>query len=90
MTFVFTKLMLVDFGWHEIPHIYPIAAMLAVMTSNKLTSEFERIERLEERLGRSGRSFARALTILGASVVVAFLVVFPMLYATTFLDRSRL
>ncbi len=90
MTFVFTKLMLVDFGWHEIPHIYPIAAMLAVTTSNKLTSEFDRIERLEERLGRSGKSFKQALTILGASVVVAFLVVFPMLYATTFLDRSKL
>src|SRR3989454_140612 len=89
-TFVFTKLMLVDFGWHEIPHIYPIAAMLAVTTSNKLTSEFDRIERLEERLGRSGKSFKQALTILGASVVVAFLVVFPMLYATTFLDRSKL
>ena len=90
MTFVFTKLMLVDFGWHEIPHIYPIAAMLAVTTSNKLTSEFDRVERLEERLGRSGKSFKQALTILGASVVVAFLVVFPMLYATTFLDRSKL
>jgi len=90
MTFVFTKLMLVDFGWHEIPHIYPISAMLAVMTSNKLTSEFERIERIEERLGRSGKSFRQALTILGASVIVAFLVVFPMLYAMTFLDRSKL
>ena len=82
--------MLVDFGWHEIPHIYPIAAMLAVTTSNKLTSEFDRVERLEERLGRSGKSFKQALTILGASVVVAFLLVFPMLYATTFLDRSKL
>ncbi len=90
MTFVFTKLMLVDFGWHEIPHIYPIAAMLVVASSNKLTSEFDRVERFEEGLGRSGQSFKRAVTILGASVVVAFLVVFPMLYATTFLDRSRL
>jgi len=82
--------MLVDFGWNEIPHIYPIAALLAVMTSNKLTSEFDRIEQIEERLGRSGKSLKQALTILGASVVVAFLVVFPMLYATTFLDRSNL
>jgi len=90
MTFVFTKLMLVDFGWHEIPHIYPISAMLAVMTSNKLTSEFERIERIEARLARGGKSFRQALTILGASMIVAFLVVFPMLYATTFLDRSKL
>jgi len=90
MTFVFTKLMLVDFGWHEIPHIYPISAMLAVMTSNRLTSEFDRIERIEVRLGRSGKSFKRVLTIVGASVVIAFLVIFPMLYVTTFLDRSKL
>ena len=90
MTFVFTKLMLVDFGWNEIPHIYPISAMLVIVTSNKLTSEFDRIERIEERLGRGGQSFKQALLIVAASVIVAFLVLFPMLYATTWLDRSNL
>jgi uncharacterized membrane protein YphA (DoxX/SURF4 family) len=50
MLWVFTKLMLVDFGWDEIPHIYPIGALLAVLTSNHLGTEFDTIQRRERSM----------------------------------------
>src|ERR1700731_1580553 len=59
MLWVFTKLMLVDFGWDEIPHIYPIAATLAVVFSNKARSEFSIIEEIQRKAGREGRSVFR-------------------------------
>ena len=33
---LFTKLMLVDFGWNEIPHLFPIGALAAITFSNRL------------------------------------------------------
>src|ERR671924_696018 len=44
MVYVFTKLMLVDFGWAEIPHLYPIGAFLVVLFSNNLTNEFGKMD----------------------------------------------
>jgi uncharacterized membrane protein YphA (DoxX/SURF4 family) len=44
MFLVMTKLMLIDFGWAEIPHIYLIGALLVVIFSNKLTNELSRFE----------------------------------------------
>ncbi len=90
MIFLFTKLMLVDFGWEEIPHIYPIGALLAVVLSNKLTSSFTPIERRRERAGRDEQPVVQASVVTGASVLIGFLVVFPILYLLTFLDRSSL
>ena len=52
--------MLVDFGWEEIPHIYPIGAFLAVMFSNKLTSECAPLEEVSERLHRQGKRVRQA------------------------------
>jgi hypothetical protein len=89
MIFMFTKLMLVDFGWDEIPHIYPIGAALAVVTSNYLRTEFHLLERLE-RVMRAGSHVKRFALIAAASVAIAFLTVMPMLYALTFTDRSML
>jgi hypothetical protein len=88
--FMFIKLMLVDFGWAEIPHIYPIAALLVIVSSNRLSSDLGPIERAERRLGRSGKSFRRGALVVGAVLLVAFLVIYPLLYYTTFLDRSNL
>ncbi len=59
MAFMFTKLMLVDFGWDEIPHIYPIAAMLVVIFSNRLTSEVDPIEKMDLAAWRAGRPLKR-------------------------------
>lgn len=90
MAFMFTKLMLVDFGWDEIPHIYPIAAMLVVIFSNQLTSEVDPIERLEEDAWRAGKTLKRFAIIGTTAVISAILIVFPLLYIISFFDRSAM
>jgi len=90
MLWVFIKLMLVDFGWEEIPHIYPIAATMAVVFSNKCGSEFAFIERLQHSLRREGRTVFRVASVVVASIVIAVLTVYVLLYALTFVDRSFL
>ena len=89
MCVMFTKLMLVDFGWDEIPHIYPIGCALAVITSNYLRSEFNPLERIE-RLMRRGSPVKRFALMGAFAVGIALLAVMPMLYFLTFTDRSML
>lgn len=89
MCVMFTKLMLVDFGWDEIPHIYPIGCALAVITSNYLRSEFNPLERIE-RLMRQGSAVKRFALMGAFAVGIALLAVMPMLYFLTFTDRSML
>jgi uncharacterized membrane protein YphA (DoxX/SURF4 family) len=89
MLWVFTKLMVVDFGWAEIPHIYPIAALLAIMTSNHLGTEFESVQRIERTL-RLDRPLWRLAIIGGCSLVIAALAVLPLLWGLTFTNRSLL
>ena len=89
MIVMFTKLTLVDFGWDEIPHIYPIGAALAVVTSNYLRSEFGIVERLEQAL-RGGRPVRRVALVAVSAAVIALLAVMPILYLLTFTDRSYL
>jgi hypothetical protein len=81
MIFIFTKLMLVDFGWDEIPHIYPIAALLAIVFSNHLRSELAPIE---ERVRRESRTALRLAEILVPAGALAALVIFPLLWLLTF------
>jgi uncharacterized membrane protein YphA (DoxX/SURF4 family) len=89
MIVMFTKLTLVDFGWDEIPHIYPIGAALAVVTSNHLRSEFGLVERLE-RVLRGGTPVKRYALVAVSAAVIALLAVMPFLYLLTFTDRSYL
>jgi uncharacterized membrane protein YphA (DoxX/SURF4 family) len=89
MIVMFTKLTLVDFGWDEIPHIYPIGAALAVVTSNHLRSEFGIVERLE-RAFRTGAPAKRFALVAASAAGIAFLAIMPMLYFLTFTDRSWL
>jgi uncharacterized membrane protein YphA (DoxX/SURF4 family) len=89
MIFMFTKLTLVDFGWDEIPHLYPIGAALAVVTSNHLRSEFGLLERVERAL-RPGGQMRRLALVAAASALIGFLAVMPMLYLLTFADRALL
>jgi uncharacterized membrane protein YphA (DoxX/SURF4 family) len=89
MLWVFTKLMLVDFGWDEIPHIYPIAALLAVLTSNDLRTEFDPLQKVERAL-RGGRPLRRVALVAVSSVGIAVVAIFPILWALTFSDRSML
>jgi uncharacterized membrane protein YphA (DoxX/SURF4 family) len=88
MLWVFTKLMLVDFGWDEIPHIYPIAALLAVLTSNVLRTEFDLVQKMER--GLRDRPLGRVALVAVSSVGIAVVAIFPLLWALTFSDRSML
>src|SRR5580704_8338195 len=90
MLWVFTKLMLVNFGWEEIPHIYPIAATLAVVFSNKARSEFSIIEEIQRKAGREGRSVFRLASVLVASLAISVVAVYMLVYAFTFINRTNL
>lgn len=83
MVLVFTKLMLVDFGWAEIPHLYPIGAFLAVTFSNNLSDEFYRLEQREAQEAREGKTLQEIAIGLGASAAIAAVAIFPMLVLLT-------
>jgi len=89
MLWVFTKLMIVDFGWAEIPHIYPIGALLAVLTSNHLRTEFDFVQK-RERVLRGSRPLRRFAMVGIASVVIAAVAILPILWGLTFTDRQAL
>ena len=90
MAFTFIKLMVVDFGWEEIPHIYPIGGMLTVIFSNRLSSEFEPLEKIEDRLARQGKTALRYIFVFGFSLGLAGLLLFPPLYVLSFFNRYGL
>jgi uncharacterized membrane protein YphA (DoxX/SURF4 family) len=90
MLIVMTKLMLIDFGWAEIPHIYLIGALLVVIFSNKLTNELSRFEAGQAEAQRRGETLKRLALMILPPVVLAILVVFPMLELLTHSDRSGL
>ena len=85
MVYLFSKLMLVNFGWDEIPHLYPIAAFLVVLSSSNLTNWFENsVDRRAAAAARSGKGVAQhfALSFVLAACL-ASLAVFPMLMLLT-------
>jgi uncharacterized membrane protein YphA (DoxX/SURF4 family) len=90
MGVILTKLMLVDFGWNEVPHLCFIAAMAVIALSNRLKGELDPIEAVEERAGRDGKSLKQAAIIGGTSLGLALAVIFPTLIALTFSDRANL
>jgi hypothetical protein len=87
MVYVFTKLMLVDFGWAEIPHLYPIGAFLAVTFSNHLSNEFYRIEELEAYEARQGKTGREVLVAAVSAVAISVVAIFPMLYFLTLVEH---
>ncbi|MBI4641584.1 MAG: DoxX family membrane protein, partial [Candidatus Tectomicrobia bacterium] len=87
MIYLFTKLMLVDFGWAEIPHLYPIGAFMAVTFSNHHSDEFYRIEEMEEYEERQGKTGLEILIAVIASIVIALIAIFPMLYFLTTVEH---
>src|SRR5262249_18336696 len=84
MVYLFAKLMLVNFGWDEIPHLYPIAAFLVVLSSSNLSNWFEVVDRRAEAVARTGKGFVQhcVLSFLLAACLSA-LAVFPMLALLT-------
>ena len=89
MLWVFTKLMLVDFGWDEIPHIYPIGALLAVLTSNDLHTEFDLVQKTERAM-RGDQPLRRFALVAVSSVVIAVVAILPILWGLTFSNRAML
>lgn len=87
MAFTFIKLMVVDFGWEEIPHIYPIGGVLSIIFSNQLSSDFQKVEEVEIRLARHGETGKRIAFVLGFSIFTSFILLFPWLYIISFFDR---
>lgn len=83
MVYVFTKLMIVDFGWAEIPHLYPIAAFLVVLFSNNLSSEFSGIERKAKYAIRDRQYDVALIRTLFIAIVLAALAIYPMLMLLT-------
>jgi uncharacterized membrane protein YphA (DoxX/SURF4 family) len=90
MIWVLAKLMLVNFGFEEIPHIYPIAATMAIVFSSKVGSEFSFVERMQQKAAREGKPLLRIATVGVASLAIAVVTVYALLYALTFIDRSHL
>ena len=90
MVFVMTKLMLIDFGWPEIPHIYLIGALLVVVFSNNLTNELSPFEAAQEEARRRGDMLARFALMIAPPVALAILVIFPVLELLTHANRSGL
>jgi len=89
MVYLFAKLMLVDFGWNEIPHLYPIGAFMIVCFSNNLSDEFYRVEQKDEQLAREGKNVVEVLFSIGMAVIFAAVAVFPMLYLLTKVQHPR-
>jgi hypothetical protein len=87
---IFTKLMLVDFGWNEIPHLFPIGALTAITFNNRLKAELDPIEALADRADRDGKTLKRAAIIGGTALGLGVVLIFPILFALTFIDRSNL
>src|SRR5262249_54272772 len=85
MVYVFTKLMVVDFGWPEIPHLYPIGAFLLLAFSNHLSNDLD-----GGLLAVVSRRWQRARWGLAVSAVLAWLMIFPLLYALTLTERPFL
>ncbi len=85
MVYVFTKLMVVDFGWPEIPHLYPIGAFLLLAFSNQLSSELD-----GEPRAVGGTRWLRSHWGLAVSAALAGLIIFPLLYGLTLTQRPFL
>jgi len=84
MVYLFSKLMLVNFGFDEIPHLYPIGAFLVVLTSNNLSNWFTVVDKRAEAVTRTGKNIPLHFILsffLAASL--AILAVFPWLALLT-------
>ncbi len=90
MVFVFTKLMLVDFGFAEIPHLYPIAAFLVVVFSNHLSNEFFQIDVMEEYQARQGKTGREITVALISAAAISAVVIFPLLIFLTMVEHPNL
>jgi len=86
MVYIFTKLMLVDFGWPEIPHLYPIGAFFVLAFSNGLSSALDGEARTLAGEVRPRRRWGLRASVV-ASAALACLVIFPLLYLLTLVQR---
>ena len=84
MVYLFSKLMIVNFGWAEIPHLYPIGAFLVVMFSNNLTNEFSKVDDMATKVAKSKKGYIKHALISGViGFTLSFLAVYPALFLLT-------
>lgn len=83
MVYVFTKLMVMDFGWAEIPHLYPIGAFLVVLFSNNLSSEFGKMQTKVSQAVQEKHTDVAVTRAIVTAIVVSILAVLPILYLLT-------
>jgi hypothetical protein len=63
---------------------------MVVVFSNKLGSEFSFVEKIQQKAAREGKTWLRLATVGVASLVIAAVTVYALLYVLTFIDRSHL
>ena len=83
MVYVFTKLMVMDFGWAEIPHLYPIGAFLVVLFSNNLSSEFGRLQANVSHAVQAKQTDVAVTRAIVAAIFWSFMAVMPILWLLT-------
>ncbi len=83
MVYVFTKLMVMDFGWAEIPHLYPIGAFLVVLFSNNLSSEFGRMQANVSHTVQAKQLDVAVTRAIVAAIFWSFMAVMPILWLLT-------
>jgi hypothetical protein len=91
MVYLFTKLLVIDFGWAEIPHLYPVAAFSVVaFSTNSLSNWFHRVDENGDRIAAKGKLGWRYIaTSFCLAILIAFLAVFPMLYFLTLVPHVK-
>lgn len=87
MVLIFTKLMVVDFGWAEIPHVYPIAGFLVLAFSNQLSDELRSVETGVARATDEGKRWTRAWIASAVASTLPLLALVPMSYFVLLIAR---
>lgn len=84
---IMIKFIVVDFGWGEIPHLSLIAGFMVLLFSNHSPRSTWAGEAGKFKILQGGSGF-KGLTSAVSAMAVSALVIFPLLYLLTFIERS--
>ena len=87
MVLIFGKLMVVDFGWAEIPHVYPIAGFLVLAVSNHLSDELHGVGALAAHVASEGKRKTRTWIASAVASILPLLALVPMSYLVMLIAR---
>ena len=84
MVYLFSKLMIVNFGFDEIPHLYPIGAFLVVLSSSNLSNAFEIVDKRADLVTRTKKGIPMHIVLsFVLATCLATLAIYPMLWLLT-------